>query len=105
MRPISRFIWARLTREREQDEDALHHYQRATELEPNFAPAWFNLADAYSRLENVEEAKESYQHAIELQPDDENLYVQLSFLYKSEHQDDMAIEVLKEGLSANPEFR
>jgi tetratricopeptide (TPR) repeat protein len=89
--------------EREQDEDALLHYQRATELEPNFAPAWFNLAAAYSRLDNVAEAKKSYQRAIELQPDDINLYVQLSFLYKSEHQDEMAIEVLKEGLSANPD--
>ncbi len=89
--------------EREEDEDALLHYQRAAELEPDFAPAWFNLAEAYSRLENVEAAKKSYQRAIELQPDDVNLYVQLSFLFKSEHQDDMAIEVLKEGLSANPD--
>lgn len=89
--------------EREQDEDALLHFQHATELEPNFAPAWFNLAAAYSRLENVEEAEESYRRAIELQPDDVNLYVQLSFLYKSENQDDMAIEALKEGLSANPD--
>lgn len=89
--------------EREQDEDALLHYQRAAELEPTSAPAWFNLAAAYSRLENVEDAKKSYRQALELQPDDINLYVQLSFLYKSEHQDDMAIEVLKEGLSANPD--
>lgn len=89
--------------EREQDEDALLHYLRATELEPNFAPAWFNLADAYNSLENVEEAQKSYRRAIELQPDDVNLYIQLSFLYKSEHQDDKAIEVLKEGLSANPD--
>ena len=89
--------------EREQDEDALLHYQHATELEPNFAPAWFNLADAYDKLENVEAAIESYRHAIQLQPDDENLYVRLSLLYKSERQDEMAIEVLKEGLSANPD--
>ncbi len=93
----------RIDIEREQDEDALHHYQRATELEPNFAPAWFNLADAYDKLENVEAAIESYRHAIQLQPDDENLYVRLSLLYKSERQDDMAIEILKEGLDANPE--
>jgi len=90
--------------EREQDEEALLHFQRATELEPNLAPAWFNLAGAYSRLENVEDAKKSYQRAIELQPDNVNLYMLLSFLYnKPEHQDDMAIEVLKEGLSANPD--
>ncbi len=88
--------------EREEDEEALLHFQRATELEPNSAPAWFNLAGAYNRLENVEEAKNSYRQAIELQPDDVNLYIHLSFLYKSE-QDDMAIEVLKEGLSANPD--
>ncbi len=88
--------------EREQDEDALHHYQRAIELEPGSAPAWFNLADAQYKLKNVEAAIESYRHAIQLQPDDENLYVRLSLLYKSERQDDLAIEVLKEGLDLNP---
>ena len=43
------------------------------------------------------------RHAIELQPDNEDLYYNLSNMFTKYNQPDKAIEVIEEGLSANPD--
>ncbi|MEO8970815.1 MAG: tetratricopeptide repeat protein [Ktedonobacteraceae bacterium] len=87
---------------REQHEEALQHYQRVVELEPDLADSWADLASAYQNLDNLEEAEINYRHAIRLEPHNEDLYYALSALFTNHKQPDKAIEVIKEGLSANP---
>lgn len=95
--------FGKIDMEEEQFEDALPHFQHATELDPTSATAWFNAAEAYHELENDEEAEKCYRRAIELQPNNQNFYIRLSSLYKNTRQPEQAIEVLQEGLSANPD--
>src|SRR6266700_2214595 len=64
--------------EREQYEEALSHYQRVAELEPDLPDSWVDLAKTYERLDNLEEAEANYRHAIDLESGDEDLYFVLS---------------------------
>jgi tetratricopeptide (TPR) repeat protein len=88
---------------REQYEEALSHYQRVAELEPDLTDSWVDLAKAYEELDNPEEAEANYRHAIELQPDNEDLYYDLSKMFTKYNQPEKAIEAIEEGLSANPD--
>ena len=89
--------------EREQYEQALSHYQRIAEIEPDSPDSWVNIAEAYKKLENFAEAEANYRRAIELQPDDADLYYALSTMYVGNGQPEDAIEVIEEGLVANPD--
>ena len=89
--------------EREQYEQALSHYQRIAEIEPDSPDSWVNIAEAYKKLENFAEAEANYRRAIELQPDDADLYYALSTMYVENGQPEEAIQVIEEGLVANPD--
>ena len=89
--------------EREQFEEALSHYQRVVELEPNSAGGWFYVGEAHEELEHFEEAETSYKRAIELDPDSPGYYHALSSLYKKQDQPAKAMQTLEEGLAANPD--
>jgi tetratricopeptide (TPR) repeat protein len=54
-------------------------------------------------LKNFEEAEASYRRAISLRPDDEEIYFAFSKMYVENNQLSRAIEVIEEGLSANPD--
>lgn len=88
---------------REQYEEALSHYQRVAELEPDLTDSWVDLAKAYAELDNPEEAEANYRHAIELQPGNEDLYYDLSNMFAKFNQPEKAIETIEEGLSVNPD--
>src|SRR6266702_2545353 len=89
--------------EREQYEEALSHYQRVAELEPELPDSWVDLAKTYERLDNLEEAEANYRHAIDLESGDEDLYFVLSKMYAENGQREKAIEAIEDGLSANPD--
>ncbi len=88
---------------REQYEDALFHYQRVTELEPDLSDSWADLADVYDHLGNLEEAETHYRHAMELDPDDAELYAALAHMYGRHEQGAKAIDILEEGLRVHPD--
>ncbi len=92
-----------IAREREEYEEALHHYQRVAELEPEHPNSWVDLAKTYAMLDNLEEAEANYRHAIELEPDNEDLYYGFSKIYSEHGQPARAIEIIEDALSANPD--
>jgi len=90
-------------REQEQYQESLRHYQRVAELVPDEAESWFDIAEAHQVLKNFEEAETNYKRAIELAPDSVDYYYALSKLYSEHDQPDKALEVLEDGLDANPD--
>ena len=88
---------------REQYDQALQHFQRAAELDPDNPESWYDVAEAYNMLENVEEAATNYRHAIQLEPDNIDYYSALSRMYMEHEQLARSQEVLEEGLRANPD--
>ena len=47
---------------------AIAEYDKAIELDPRYAPAYYNRGNAYYKLENVDQALADYDKAIELNP-------------------------------------
>ncbi|HLX41572.1 MAG TPA: tetratricopeptide repeat protein, partial [Ktedonobacteraceae bacterium] len=88
---------------RKQYEEAIEHYQRTVELQPEIADTWADLAAAYQNLDNIEEAEANYRHAIQLEPQNEDLYYALSTMFLNHHQSEKALEVMENGMSANPD--
>ena len=84
-------------------EEAVGHYQRVTELLPNQASSWVDLAKAYAGLGNQQQAENHFRHAIELNPANVDSYYEMSDMFEKSGQPERAIEILEEGLDANPD--
>jgi tetratricopeptide (TPR) repeat protein len=83
-------------------EEALRHYQRAAEIDPNFEGVWFNIGFMQRHLERFEEAKATYLHAIEREPQDMLPYSELCAIYMNEHEPEKAREIVERGLRHIP---
>lgn len=88
--------------QQDRDEEALRHYLRVAELAPGYVDTWADLGLIYSKLNNIEEADASYRRAIAIQPDNVDLYFDLNLVYSAHGRADEGIEILEEGLRANP---
>src|SRR5260370_38356576 len=91
--------------DREELEEALRHYQRAAEIEPNFEGIWFKIGFIQRNLKRYEEAKETYLHAIEQEPKDMAPYSELYAIYMNEREMGKALEFVKRGLRKIPGTR
>ncbi|MBI1390026.1 MAG: DUF5107 domain-containing protein [bacterium] len=66
-----------------QPEAAIHHWEIARKLDPDFATTHRNLGWAYYRTRNdLDAAIASYEKAIQCDPDDARLYYELDVLYE-----------------------
>lgn len=88
--------------EQDRDEEALRHYLRVAELTPDYVDTWADLGVIYGKLNNLEEADASYRRAIAMQPDNIDLYFDLNLIYSEHGRGDEGIDILEEGLRANP---
>jgi tetratricopeptide (TPR) repeat protein len=57
--------------------EALYRWQKATELDPNYAAAWNNLAIAYEHEGKFDDAKKAYEKALQLEP--KNLMIRQNY--------------------------
>jgi Tfp pilus assembly protein PilF len=48
--------------------EAIYRWERATQLDPNYAAAYNNLAVAYEHEGQLDKARQAYEKAIDLEP-------------------------------------
>jgi tetratricopeptide (TPR) repeat protein len=87
----------------ERFDDAIEHYKRVADINPNFSGVLINLGLAYRRQEKYDEAIAYYQRALELFPDEMPIYAELGTIYMTTQQLDKAIEIVERGLSQRPD--
>jgi len=92
-----------IAEERELFEEAVGHYQRVAEIQPNLASSWINLAKAYAGLNNLQTAENHFRHAIDLDPTNIDSYYDMSEMFEKSGQPERAVEILEEGLDKNPD--
>ena len=107
-----RHFWTRRTRTALLQ--ALEHFERAVEADPNFAKAHSGIADCYSVLANygheshevaLPKAKEAAKRAIELDPDLAEAHASLGIAYLQFKFDVQAAESeLEEAIRLNPSY-
>jgi tetratricopeptide (TPR) repeat protein len=95
---------ATLALERDDEEAALRHYQRAAEVSPDMPNIWYYVGSLQNRLHRVDEAVESFRRSIEQEPGVTAAYIELADIYIHERRDlDKAQEIVEEGLEVNPD--
>ncbi len=95
------FALGDIAKEREQFDQALHHYQHAVEFDPTYAEAWLNLGTSQHTLGQIAEAEASFKRSIELDPNDFHAYSSLGRMYLESEQRSKAREILEQGLRVN----
>lgn len=83
-------------------EEAIAEFQRAVEVDPNYAAAHFSLAYAYERGERIDEAIAQYQKALELEPGNLLGHNNLGVLYDKKGLYDEAIDAFEQALQIDP---
>ncbi|GAC1357275.1 MAG: hypothetical protein NVS4B11_06900 [Ktedonobacteraceae bacterium] len=88
---------------RERMDEAIPHYQRVAEIDPNYAGIWFNLGFANRLIGNFAEAEVAYKRAIEVEPTDIRPYSELMAIYMNKPDKEKAREIIEQGVRNNPE--
>src|SRR6266516_218175 len=88
--------------ERQQLDEALQHFQRAAEIDPNFNNIWYKIGLVQRRLNQLDDALASFERAIEMQPQELAPYAELTVIYTKQGQLPRAREILERGLRGNP---
>ncbi|HEY9772855.1 MAG TPA: tetratricopeptide repeat protein [Planktothrix sp.] len=76
-------------------------YKRATEADPTYAPAWFNLANTEYLLGDAKDAEDHWQRAIQLKPDFVEPRISLAHLAIQRRQYDKARDYIDHALMLN----
>lgn len=83
-------------------EEAITEFQRAVEVDPEYAAAHLNLGYAYDRQGQIEEAVAEYRKAIELEPGNVFAHNNLGVLYNKKGLYDEAIAEFEKALRLDP---
>jgi tetratricopeptide (TPR) repeat protein len=84
-------------------DEAIEHYKRVAEINPNYNGVLINLGLAYRRQEKYDEAISYYQQSLEAYPNETPIYAELGTIYMTTQQFDKAIEIVEQGLRRRPD--
>jgi tetratricopeptide (TPR) repeat protein len=88
---------------RERMQEAIPHYQRVAELNPNSPGIWFNLGFAHRLLGDFKQAEACYQRAIQAEPGDIRPYTELIAIAMNRGDKQKARDIAEQGVNANPD--
>ncbi|MCF7352860.1 tetratricopeptide repeat protein [Vibrio sp. CK2-1] len=87
-------------------DEAQNHFNQAIKVEPNFVPAYVNLADVYRRQNNEAAAQKVLLKGVEIAPDNASLYYSLAMSYvRSQDKTKALIELEQATLKAPDNVR
>ncbi len=84
-------------------DEAIAHFKRVAEINPNYKGVLINLGLAYRRQEKYDEAIAYYQRALEAYPNEIPIYAELGTIYMTTRQLDKALEIVEQGLRYRPD--
>ncbi|MCA2725390.1 MAG: tetratricopeptide repeat protein, partial [Microcystis sp. M048S1] len=83
---------------------ALSDYDKAIELNPNYAYAYYNRGNLYKNLQKYELALADYDKAIELNPNYAKAYYNRGVLYYDQKKYELALADWNKAIELNPNF-
>jgi tetratricopeptide (TPR) repeat protein len=87
-----------IAKKQEKIEQALNHFQRVTELNPDYEALWYNIGMLQGRLGRYEEAITNLKRNIEISPEQTAAYVELASIYLIHNAPAKARKILQDGL-------
>jgi tetratricopeptide (TPR) repeat protein len=88
---------------RERMEEAIAHYRRVADIDPDYPGIWFSLGFAHRLLAHIDEAEASYIRALEVDPQDARVYSELVAIYMNRQQKAQARAIAEQGVRDNPD--
>ncbi|OLP16817.1 hypothetical protein BST81_19170 [Leptolyngbya sp. 'hensonii'] len=85
-------------------EEALTSHEKAIQIEPDNARAWFSKGAALAKLQRHEEAIQSYDRAVQLRPDSSEIWFSLGVSLTKLQQYEAAINAHDQALQLKPDF-
>lgn len=82
--------------------EAINHYQKALDIDPEYLDAYLGLASVSMKLGQHEKAESIYKIVLELDDQNELVYLYLGNLYAMQGKYDEAIDSFKKTLERNP---
>ena len=81
---------------------AIHNYKQALKIKPDYAEAYFNMANVFKVKGDLEEAIENYKQALKLKPNYADAYNNMGNALKDKGDPEAAIESYKQALKFRP---
>ena len=85
-------------------DDAIHAFQKALSIKPDFAEAYNNMGNALYDQGKLDEAIEAYQKVFSLKPDFAEAYYNMGAALQEQGKLDDAIEVYIKALAIKPDY-
>lgn len=88
----------------ERHEDALRSFQRAVQLDPANANAWFYIAESLNRLGRPDRALSAYDRVVELAPQDAEAWAERAMTLEANGRPLDAVESFDRASKADPDW-
>lgn len=83
---------------------AIHHFEKAITLDPNFLDALVNLGNVHKEARIFDRAVSAYLRALALSPNNSVVHGNLACVYYELGKIDLAIETYKRAIELQPNF-
>jgi arylsulfatase A-like enzyme/Tfp pilus assembly protein PilF len=93
-------LLGRIAGNQERFEDAVPHFQRALELDPNNKKSLMSLASTFAALERFDDALIGFQRVVDLSPKDANASIAMADIHVTREQYREAAHVLETAVAA-----
>lgn len=84
--------------------EAIKKFQRATEIDPNYADAYYNIGSLYYQMKQYESAREMFQKAVNLRPTDTQAKYNLALALEKLSRTEEALSILSQIPPSDPKY-
>jgi tetratricopeptide (TPR) repeat protein len=100
--PLAHFLLGELNLYHSKIPEAIAEFQKELELNPGYAPGYYKLADAYSRIQKFDEAEKLLQRSIWLDATSTGPYILMGKVLEKKGETQLAVRALQRALAMDP---
>lgn len=100
--PLAHFLLGEIQLFHSRIPEAVNEFQKELQLNPGYAPAYYKLADAYSRIQQFDDAEKLLQRSIWLDSTSTGPYILMGKILQKKGEPELAVRSLQRALAMDP---
>lgn len=100
--PLAHFLLGEINLYHSNIPESIDEFQRELQLNPGYAPAYYKLADAYSRIQKFDDAERLLQRSIWLDSTSTGPYILMGKVLAKKGETELAVRSLQRALAMDP---
>lgn len=100
--PLAHFLLGEIDLYHSKIPEAIDEFRRELQLNPGYAPAYYKLADAYSRIQKFDDAEKLLQRSIWLDSTSTGPYILMGKVLQKKGETELAVRTLQRALAMDP---